>query len=83
MFRPDLLDSTDSLQLCAGLQAGRESAVHAVFEIFEEEATDDLLLLDPSNAFNTRNRSVLQHNVQYICPPISTQHTLENAIQNL
>ena len=63
VLRPDLLESAGSLQLCAGHQAGCESAVHAM---------SSLLLVDASNAFNALNRSVLQHNIQYICPPIST-----------
>ena len=66
MLRPDLLESAGSLQLCAGHDAGCESAVHAMFEMFEEEATDALLLVDASNAFNALNRSVLPNNIQCI-----------------
>ena len=40
-------------------------------ELFEEEDTDGLLLIDASNAFNTLNRKVLLHNIQYICPPMT------------
>ena len=38
-------------------------------DIFYEEETDGLLLVDAENAFNALNRSVLLHNIPYICPP--------------
>ena len=41
-------------------------------DIFHEEDTDALLLVDASNAFNSLNRKALLHNIQYICPPVST-----------
>ena len=56
------------LQTCAGHGAGAESAVHAMREIFEDEHTDAVLLIDASNAFNCMNRYTALHNVQIICP---------------
>ena len=41
-------------------------------EIFKEQNTEAALLIDATNAFNTVNRKVLQHNVKMICPAIST-----------
>ena len=40
-------------------------------DIFEEEETDGLLLVDASNAFNSLNREALLHNIKYICPPMA------------
>ena len=60
-----------SLQLCTGLPSGCEAAVHAMKDIFEEEETDGLLLVDASNAFNSLNREALLHNIKYICPPMA------------
>ena len=40
-------------------------------DIFQEDETDWLLLIDATNAFNSMNRAVLLHNIQYICPPMS------------
>ena len=69
-IKPDILSSAGSLQLCAGLPAGSEAAVHSMREIFDEEATDALLLVDAQNAFNSLNRKVLLHNIHYVCPPM-------------
>ena len=70
-IKPDILESAGSLQLCAGHTSGCEAAVHAMSDIFDEEENDGLLLIDASNAFNAMNRSVLLHNIGYICPPMA------------
>ena len=72
VIKPDILNSAGSLQLCAGLPSGCEAAAHAMNDIFKEEDTDALLLVDASNAFNTLNRKVLLHNIKYLCPPMAT-----------
>ncbi len=41
-------------------------------EIFQEEETDAILLVDASNAFNSLNRQVLLHNIRYLCLPMAT-----------
>ncbi|MCH2416854.1 MAG: hypothetical protein MK195_08855 [Acidimicrobiales bacterium] len=41
-------------------------------DIFAEEETDAVLLIDASNAFNSLNRQALLHNIRYLCPPLST-----------
>ena len=69
---PDIVKSAGSIQLCAGQQAGCEAAVHAMNQIFQEEETDALLLVDATNAFNSINRQAMLHNIQYICPPMAT-----------
>ena len=66
------MDSAGSLQLCAGQKSGCEAAAHAMREIYQEEETDAVLLIDASNAFNCLNRKALLHNVRYICPQIAT-----------
>ena len=50
------MDAAGSLQLCAGQDAGCEAAVHAMREIYDDEATEGILLVDASNAFNSLNR---------------------------
>ena len=57
----------------AGQPAGCESTIHAITEIFKQDETDGLLLIDAENRFNSLNRSVLLHNIQYVYPPISTK----------
>ena len=41
-------------------------------DIFKEEDTDPLLLVDALNAFNTLNRKVLLHNIKYLCRHMAT-----------
>ena len=71
-IKPELAGSAGSLQLCAGQKSGCEAAAHAMADIFSEEETDAILLVDASNAFNSLNRKALLHNIQYICRPMST-----------
>ena len=59
------------IQVCAGHQAGAESAIHAMCSIFQEENTEGVLLIDASNAFNSLNRQVALHNIQVLCPRAS------------
>ena len=40
-------------------------------QLFVEEGTDGILLIDASNAFNRMNRSVALHNIQMICKEMS------------
>ena len=53
-------------------QVGCEAAVHALNQIMDTEETEALLLVDATNAFNTLNRQAALHNIQVICPAIST-----------
>ena len=40
-------------------------------QVFVEEGTDGILLIDASNAFNQMNRSVDLHNIQVTCKEMS------------
>ena len=71
-IKGDIMESAGSLQLCAGQKAGCEAAAHAMREIYAEESTDAVLFVDASNAFNSMNRQALLHNIQYLCPAMST-----------
>ena len=44
------MDADGCLQLCTGRRAGCEAAVHAMREIFTDEGTEGILLVDASNA---------------------------------
>ena len=72
VMKPELIESTGPIQVCAGLQGGVEAAIHAMRRIYEEESTDCILLVDAENAFNTLNRKAALNNIQYICPEIAT-----------
>ena len=63
--------SVGNLQLCAGHESGCEAAIHAISQIFNEEDSEAVPLIDASNAFNAVNRKLFLHNVSVICPEIA------------
>ena len=58
--------------MSTGLKGGAEAAIHAIREIFEQESTEAVILVDAENAFNKLNRQAALHNIQYLCPPLAT-----------
>ena len=70
--RDDIQAAAGPLQTCAGHEGGCEAAVHAMREIFTFNDTEAILLVDASNVFNAINRQAALHNIQVICPAIST-----------
>ena len=49
-----------------------KAAVHAMHQVFHDSATDAIILVDTSNAFNNINRQVSLLNILKICPAITT-----------
>ena len=41
-------------------------------EAFDVDAAEAVILVDATNAFNSLNRAALLHNIQILCPPLST-----------
>ena len=70
-LREEVQEAAGPLQVASGIKGGAEAAIHAMSEIFHAEATDAVILVDASNAFNRLNRMVALHNIQYICHPFS------------
>ena len=54
-FRWDVLTATGSLQLGAWQDAGSEAAIHAIYEMFNEENTEAVLIVDASKTFDSIN----------------------------
>ena len=71
VFREDIISADGSLQVCAGQEAGCESLVHAMHEIYEDQSSEAVLLVDALNAFNTINRKAFLHNITIIYPPLA------------
>ena len=72
LLRKDILKATGSLQLCAGQDAGSEAAIHAVYDMFTEDDTEAVLMVDASNAFNSINREAFLHNTKVVCLALAT-----------
>ena len=68
----DVQSAAGPLQACAGHEAGCEAAVHTMKEIYSHDDTEAILLVDATNAFNVINRQAALHNIQVLCPSIST-----------
>ena len=66
------MQAAGSLQVCAGLEAGVEAAIRAMYDIYNDEHSEAVLLVDAENAFNSINRNVMIHNISVVCPAIST-----------
>ena len=67
-IREDIISVVGSLKVCAGQETGCESLVHAMHEIYEDQLSEAVLLVDASNAFNTINRNAFLHNITIKCP---------------
>ena len=76
----DLQDAVGTIQLCAGQDAGCEAAVHAMEQIFADDDTEPMILVDASNAFNCLNRQVTLLNCGTVCPALT--HILTNTYRN-
>ena len=61
-----------NLQLCGGQDAGCETTVHSMHDIFGTNKTQAVLHVDAENAFSFINRQVFLHNIKHKCPPIAT-----------
>ena len=70
-LKEEIKEAAGPLQVCAGHSAGAEAAIHAMRQVFAEERTDRILLIDAINAFNTMNKSVALHNIQLTCKEIA------------
>ena len=72
IIRGNIQQVAGSTQLCAGQIAGIEAAIHATRLTFSADTTEGALLVDASNAFNSLNRQVALHNIERLCPALST-----------
>ena len=70
--KKDVKEAAGSLQVCAGQEAGSQAAVHAIYDIFQKDDTEAVLLVDAENAFNSINRKAMLHNISIACPILTT-----------
>ena len=67
--KPDIEEACGFVQKCSGMPAGIEAAVHAMQEIYMDESTEGILLVDATNAFNSMNRSAALHREVHLPGP--------------
>ena len=65
ILKPEVQSAAGYIQLCAGQEAGCETAVHVTHDTFDEEDSHGVIQIDASNAFNNLNRNDLLHNVDF------------------
>ena len=62
LLKKDVLQAAESLQLCGGQVAGTEAEIHAMHDVFNNDNTEGILVIDVENAFNSINPNVMIHN---------------------
>ena len=72
VVKPDVIEASGSLQVCAFQSSESEAVIHAMRNIFDADDTDAILLIDASNAFNALNRTAALHNTGILCPTMAT-----------
>lgn len=60
------------LQVASGVKSGAEGAIHAMRDLFHDEESEGIILIDASNAFNRLNRASTLHNARILCPEVAT-----------
>ena len=65
--KKDVVEASDSLQLCARQRSGNEAAIQVMHPIFEADDTDAVRLIDASNAFNALNRIAALPKIRVLC----------------
>ena len=72
ILQKEVINAAGSLQVCAGQEAGAEAGIRAMYDIYNNEHSEAVLLLDAENAFNSINRNVILRNISVLCPTILT-----------
>ena len=57
---------------CRGLSGGIEAAIYTMRRIFNDPATEGIVLVDAKNEFNAMNIQAALHNIYYTCPELAT-----------
>ena len=63
-LKEELKEALGPFQVCAGHSAGAKAAIHVLNEVFTEQETNGILLIDASNALNIMNHFATLHSIQ-------------------
>ena len=69
VIKRDVTTAAGLLQTCTGIRAGIEAVIHAMRQIFEQDETEAILLVDADNAFNNLNDKAALSNIKEFCLP--------------
>ena len=70
VLKSDIQEPAGPLQTSTGLKGGAEAAIHDIKEVFDDDETEAVILVDASNAFHALNRNVA---LKFkFCPSFST-----------
>ena len=64
IIRQDILEVAGTLQLCVGQEAGGEAVIHAMRQLFQDDTSEAVILVDATNTFNSLNRKAALHNIK-------------------
>ena len=57
--KKDVQQVARSSQVCAGQDTGAEAAIHAMYNLFQQDGTEAVALVDAENAFDSINRKAM------------------------
>ena len=61
--KKDVQQAARSLQVCTDKDAGAEVAIHSTYDLFQQDETEVVLLVDAVNAVSSINRKAMLHNI--------------------
>ena len=59
-------------QVCAGQDAEAGTAIHAMYDFYQQNEVEAVFFVDAENAFNAISRKAMLQNISITCPIIST-----------
>ena len=68
VIKDDITAAAGPTQTCTGIKAGIEAAIHAMHQVFADDETEAIILVDAENAFNNLNRKAALNNIRELCP---------------
>ena len=70
--KKDVQQAAGSLQVYAGQDPCADAAIHAMYDLFQQDETEVVLLVDAENAFSSINWKAMLYNISIKCPILST-----------